>query len=360
MDIAGDQARLVAGVQGLLAPIRIATNIGDDDPVAPLAAPGAAGRPSVSDLSAEQLRVIRTLMAESPAIPPGALQAHGQAAPQPAPRLRTPWVFLLLGLAVGLPALLMVGAPQVAPGGTPQHWPGVDQAYSAVQNLAPETQVVVYWAYDPATSGEMDLVMEPVVRHLLARRVRLAVVSPLPGGPASARRLLARVRGDTTGTSDPASLSELAGPTTFAFLPGGAAVLPLLAIAPAAGLPEGAALSAAERRPGLVVVAAAHAEDAQDWLEQVQPLEHTPVVAVTGAGADPILRPYLDSGQLSGLVSGFDGAYAYAQNLDPFAERSTPPLLVLQIMLQNWGQLAIIAIIVLGNLAVLFSRSAGE
>ena len=37
---------------------------------------------------------------------------------------------------------------------------------------------------------------------------------------------------------------------------------------------------------------------------------------ITPTGADPILRPYWNSGQLSGLVSGFDGAFSY-QELKP-------------------------------------------
>jgi hypothetical protein len=111
--------------------------------------------------------------------------------------------------------------------------------------------------------------------------------------------------------------------------------------------------------PALVVTFAAEAEQVQHWLEQVQPLSRTPVIAVTGAAADPILRPYLDSGQLAGLVSGFDGAATYARKLDPFADPDANPTLIRQIVLQNWGHLALLAAIALGNLAALLSRENG-
>jgi hypothetical protein len=269
---------------------------------------------------------------------------------------------LVLGLAVALPVLLRVDGPT----GVPYRWPGVEAAYRTVENLGPEALVVVYWAYDPATAGEMDLVMQPVIRHLLAQRVRLAVVSPLPGGTASARRLFDRVRSGLDRPSALALAAETSWPTTFSYLPGGAAVLPLLARTPASVLLEEPDRAAAEvrravaQRPALALVAAAHAEDAQDWLEQVQPLDGAPVVAVTGAGADPILRPYLDSGQVRGLVSGFDGAYAYQQLLEPFAARAGPPWLARQLILQNWGQLALLAVIALGNLAALLGREEGS
>jgi hypothetical protein len=48
-----------------MAPIRIATNIGDDDPVTPLPA-----APATTEPAAEHLRIIRTLMAEAPPAAP--------------------------------------------------------------------------------------------------------------------------------------------------------------------------------------------------------------------------------------------------------------------------------------------------
>lgn len=353
-DTEGDatETRLISGVQGLLAPIRVATNIGDDDPIPAAVAP----LPPTTDLSAEQIRLIRTLMAEAPgpAAPPGP--------PLRPARLSVGWISWLLALAIAAPALLLFGAPH----GTPALWPGVDQAHTTIQALAPDTLVIVYWAYDPATADEINLAMRPVMEHLIERRVRLAVVSTLPGGPAMARRLIAQAR---TGAARPSALelaAETSWPVTYSYLPGGAAVLALAARDPLAALLEDpahvleATQHAVARPPGLVVVAAAQAEDAQLWLEQVQPLERTPVIAVTGAGADPILRPYLDSGQLRGLVSGFDGGYSYQQLLEPFTAHNSPPWLGAQVVLQNWGHLALIVVIVLGNLAALLGRGGNE
>jgi hypothetical protein len=150
-------------------------------------------------------------------------------------------------------------------------------------------------------------------------------------------------------------------PVSLTYLPGGAAVLPLIARAPALGLLEdptqgSMVRSILERPAALHVLVAPHAEDVQDWLEQVQPLTAVPAVAVTGAGADPLLRPYLDSGQLRGLTSGFDGAYHYTQLLEPFAPASSPAWLAVQQTLQNWGHWAVITLIALGNLAAMVGR----
>lgn len=346
-----ETGRLVTAVQGLLAPIRIATNIADNAPVPPL-----RSIPTVDDLSNDELRLIRGLMAEPPTLVNYQVRP-AQRRPRP---LRIPWIFALLGLAVGLPALLLLAGPV----GRPYRWSGVEDAYITIQGVASNSLVVVYWAYDPATAGEIDLVMQPVMRHLLQRRARIAVISSTPGGIASAERLIAQVRTDQ-GSGNLALAAELAQPITFAYLPGGAASLPLFARDPTAALLENILVVSPEQRqelvqrPALIVAAAAQAEDVQNWLEQVQPLDRTPVIAITAAGADPILRPYRDSSQLRGLVSGFDGAYAYRQLLEPFVAPENTPALLRQIVLQNWGHVALLAAIALGNLAALLSRETG-
>jgi hypothetical protein len=176
--------------------------------------------------------------------------------------------------------------------------------------------------------------------------------------------LIAKVRA-AQGTDDLALAADLAQPITYAYLPGGAASLPLLARNPALALLEDYRINSPEPNesvapdPGLVVVAAARSEDVQQWLEQVQALDRAPVIAVTAAGADPILRPYRDSSQLTGLVSGFDGAYAYRRLLDPFIAPENNASLLQQIILQNWGHFALLAAIALGNLAALLGRDGG-
>jgi hypothetical protein len=91
------------------------------------------------------------------------------------------------------------------------------------------------------------------------------------------------------------------------------------------------------------------------WLEQVAPRNKAPVVAVTGAGADPLLRPYWESRQLAGLVSGFDGAASYTTLLAKSLPFNPPQLAALQSQLvgENIALLAFLAIIILGNLAAL-------
>ncbi|MFN2169656.1 MAG: hypothetical protein ACK2U9_25775, partial [Anaerolineae bacterium] len=102
------------------------------------------------------------------------------------------------------------------------------------------------------------------------------------------------------------------------------------------------------------------AEDVQYWLEQVQPVNGVPVIAVTGAGADPVLRPYVDSGQLRGLVSGFDGGERYDQLTGRPRQAEETEQWRVRLAAQNWGQLALLVIILLGNLAGLLGRRSAR
>jgi hypothetical protein len=276
------------------------------------------------------------------------------------PALRLPWLFVLLGLAVGLPLLLLMHSPA----GKAQEWPGVTEAYEVVQELQAGATVLLLWAYDPATAGEMDRVALPLAVQLLDRQVQSVVVSLLPTGPATARRLFARA---TAATTDGAAAQTGAAFVSAGFLPGGVVALPLLGqdlgvgLNAQPGVVAPALVRAAEQPPVLAILVAVQAEEVQQWLEQVQPLDQLPAVAFTSAAADPVLRPYLDSGQLRGLVSGFDGAQVYQQLLErpwPEAERIG---FGQQLVLQNWGHLAFLLIIVLGNLAASFgNRETGR
>jgi len=340
--------RLIVGVQGLLDPVRIAGDLTADPTRMPLARAASA-----TDVDNEQLRRLRALVTQDPTL----LNIPAVMAWPPLLRLRIPWIFALLGLMVGLPVFLLYSQPV----GRAHAWPGVAEAYTVVQNLPPAAPVLILWGYDPSTADEMDLVALPMMAHLFDRQSRPAVVTLLPTGLATARRLFARTTtdqiADQTFTSQPNSTAY----SEIGFLPGGAVALSWLGqsdnfsqIETANLTPELAQALAAG--PALAIVVAAQAEDVQQWLELVQPLaqmRQTPVVAFTSAGADPALRPYLDSGQLAGLVSGFDGGYTYQQLRERPLSQPEETLYRLHLVFQNWGHMAFLLIIILGNLAAL-------
>jgi hypothetical protein len=62
----------------------------------------------------------------------------------------------------------------------------------------------------------------------------------------------------------------------------------------------------------LIIEVAASPETARWWAEQLQAnRSEIPLVVGVSAGAEPLAMPYVQSGQIKGLVSGFPGAVAY-------------------------------------------------
>lgn len=277
--------------------------------------------------------------------------------------LRRTWIYWLI-TAMVMGALLL-GDDAIDT--LPHAWPGIVPVYDAIEALPAGSTVLVDWAYDPATSGEMDLVARPVMEHLLARNANLVVISQLPLGPATARRLLATA-GSTSSTVTARQLDTVL--VEGGFLPGGAAILALLGQSPGLGLPLDLQGRNAEIRPSLddlatdgpvlSLVVSARSEPVQRWLEQVQPLDGVPVIAVTSAAAGPVLRPYADSGQLLGLVSGYNGGIGYRDLLLRALPRTEQAQLWRQINGHNWALLALLIVLVIANVALSFERRSND
>ena len=344
-----DIDRLAASVTGLLTPVSIEVS-GDDAEL--------QNRPSnaaVTDNQVELWRNVRARMATPPLLAGLTLTGSRPSLPN----MNTRWLFLVLLLAVTIPAFFTFAWPS----SSVSTWPGVEEAFDAIDALPHNSHVRVFWAYDPSTAGELDLAALPVMTHLFQQRTRISVISQLPGGPAVAYRLLEQARLSWQSSEELTIAAESSWGYPIAYLPGGASVLALLARDPDSVFDLGPLPSTEEGRESafedsdLTIVMAAQADDVQHWLEQVQPLTHTPVVAVVAAGADPVVRPYLDSGQLVGLVSGYDGAFNYQRMLDEQAKRNSTSGFDQQLVLQDWGQFVFFLTIVLGNFAAVIRRS---
>ena len=273
-------------------------------------------------------------------------------------------VWLELILLLGMAGALLWGGQSPPGGAGPHSLPGLEEAHWQIDGLQPNSLVLVNWAYDPATAGEMDLVAQPLIEHLLQKQAKLIVFSQLPGGPASARRVIARAEESLQRPSRTQITANLV--IEGGYLPGGGASLPLLGVAPARALPVDPAWVDLRERfsiaglgdagPALTLVIAAHAEDVRRWLEQVQPLNGGTVVAATSAVVGPSVRPYLHSGQLAGLVSGWDGGSAYGRRLDRARGVVEQARSLRRVSGLNWGVGILIVSVLLGNAAGLTER----
>ena len=364
--------RLIPGLQSLLEPHSIDLGLNDasnveqarrepkpDLPNEKGSIPSAP--PETPRFAADRLEDLQAVMSTTPQLENSLILLGKNVGSE---TLRMPLLFMLLVTLLAVVLILRIGFPL----GSVRPLPGVVEAYAAVEELELGANILMLWAYDPAMASEMDDVVDPLLRHLFRKEGQLAVISTLPTGPATARRMWNEVSTAFAATNQTALID-------LGFLPGGTATMPILAYTDVPGLLRygvreygagSAFMQFWQQKPDLMLVVASQAEDVQYWLEQVQPINGVRTVAFTSASADPVLRPYRNSGQLSGLVTGFDGAAAYElllqnEQLEPPATDSTLKLTNASVVnslliAQNWGHLILLGILLMGNLSILLDR----
>jgi hypothetical protein len=192
-------------------------------------------------------------------------------------------------------------------------------AITAVEAIPPDAPVLVVFDYQPSTVGEMEAAAGPLIDHmLLLNHPRLALLSTSPTGEALAERFMSGVLGGRGYVRDQQYLN-------LGYLPGGLAGVYNFARNPSASVPLDAQLRAAWQSSFLasvqhfsdfaaVIVLTDSLESGRTWVEQTALSRgNSTMVLVASAQAAPMLLPYVDSGQVNGMVSGLYGAVGVEQ-----------------------------------------------
>ncbi len=185
------------------------------------------------------------------------------------------------------------------------------QAVGAIPEGAP---VLAVFDYQPSTVGEMEATGSSLMDQLLLlKHPRLAIISTSPTGAALGERFMSDVlaaRNYERGTQY----------VDLGYLPGGLTGVYAFAQNPIAAMPLGADRNAVWQSAPLqgvthlsdfaaVIVLTDSVDSGRTWIEQTA-LERgtSPMIIVSSAQAGPMFLPYVDSGQVAGLVSGLSGA----------------------------------------------------
>ncbi len=237
-------------------------------------------------------------------------------------RLDRRWIFLAIGLLVVVPLVSGFHIAPVLPGARARGF------YDAIQKLPAGSTVLLAGDYDPGTIAENYPMHLAVVRQLMERNIKIIGVELYPGGPPLADRVL-HLAGD-----------EYKKRESYRGIPVGQ--IPVMK-----GVENFGQIS-------LLVSISAGFPGTKEWVQQIVSRYHVPMVAGVTAVSAPEYYPYLQAGQLQGLLGGMAGAAEYEVLVQH------PALATRGMDAQSLAHIFIAFMILLGNLAALPQRSAGK
>lgn len=187
-------------------------------------------------------------------------------------------------------------------------------ALAAVEAVPADAPVLVVFDYEPSTVGEMEASGASLMDHLLLlKHPRLTLISTSATGPALAERFMSSVV-STRGYQRGIQFINLG------YLPGGLAGVYGFAQNPTMLLsPDDGSTALAQRYVmngvthlsdfAAIVVLTDRAEAGRVWIEQTESTRgNASLILVSSAQAGPMFLPYVDSGQVNGMVAGLYGA----------------------------------------------------
>lgn len=218
-------------------------------------------------------------------------------------------VFALVTLAIAVPMLF------------PMHLkvhssPPVEKLYNEIEHLKPGTPVVISFDYDPSTDAELTPMAYALIRHCFKRHLPVIGMTLDPGGAGLALNVLTRT----------AKESHAREGVDYAFLgykAGYSAVILALGRNFKLAYPNDYFGVPLDKIPLMkkthsysdvgVVVTLASAGYPEEWVPYARERYGVKLAAGVTAVMAPEYYPYLETGQLCGLIGGLKGAAEYEE-----------------------------------------------
>lgn len=220
------------------------------------------------------------------------------------------WIFLIMGLLVLGPLLFPLSLPLFVS-------PPVRGFERAIAAIPDGSTVLMSCDYDPGAIPEMVPMTKTAVRQLLDKRCKIVVTVLWNGGPALVDRTIREVI-----ESEYPDRQYGVDYVNLGYKAGNEAVMVLMGQGIANAFPRDFRGSDVRSMPimrrvrdyssfPLLVNISAGYPGTKEWVQQVQSRFHLPMVAGVTAVSAPEYYPYLQSGQLQGLLGGMAGAAEY-------------------------------------------------
>jgi hypothetical protein len=225
------------------------------------------------------------------------------------------WLFLALGLLVLGPLLWPLNLP-IEPSRPAR------QFRDAIAALPDGCTVLMSCDYDPASRPELVPMTRTALRQLFRKHCRIVITVLWNGGSALVDQVLHEVVDEFRAQGMP--LVDGEDYVNLGYKSGNEAVMVLMGQSikatfpvdqrrrPTASLPILKNVTNYSSFPLLVNISAGY-PGTKEWVQQVNSRFHLPMISGCTAVSAPEYYPYLQSGQLKGLLGGMAGAAEYEQ-----------------------------------------------
>ena len=219
------------------------------------------------------------------------------------------WIFLIVSLLVLIPLIFPLALPLYVS-------PPVQGFHDAIAKIPNGSTVLMSCDYDPAAKPELVPMTKTGLRQLFDKNCSVVITVLWDGGPGLVEEVLREVASEYPNKQYGVDYVNLG------YKEGREAVMVLMGQGVANAFPRDYRGNETRSLPimgrvrdyssfALLVSISAGYPGTKEWVQQVQARFHLPMVSGCTAVSAPEYYPYLQSGQLLGLLGGMAGAAEY-------------------------------------------------
>lgn len=256
-------------------------------------------------------------------------------------------IFALLTLVMFIPLIKPLGLPNKVIGVSGQ------QVYDFIENLKPGAFVLISLDYDPSTRPELHPQAKAVIRHCFRKDLRVAVMTFLPGSTGLIEEIFATI---------PQEYNKKEGVdyVVFPYQPNPVAVMTQLGSNiysmydkdknknPTKTMPVMRGITNYNDMGFVMCITGTALLDF--WVAYVGDKFHVPMMGGVTAVSQPSYGPYLQKGQLKGLIGGMKGAADYEKLIGTLGSGTRG------IDALNLAHLLVLLLIITSNIILFFMK----
>ena len=255
------------------------------------------------------------------------------------------WIYLVIALAVIVPFFVRMGLPVPV---TKE----VRDVFDFIDNLGPDGVVCISADYSPSVAAELDPMLDVIIRHCFERKVKVVIMSLLLTGPGLVQPILKKAADDYGAINgiDYTFLGYRYGYSLVIMKMGEDIHKTFGADYYGTNLNDIPMMKNINSYKDINLLIPLTGSGFDPWIIYAQGPYRQDVAAGVTAVMAADSYPYLQSGQIIGLLGGLKGAAEY-ERLAHDEYKMPFRMATIGMESQSWAHIAIILFIIVGNIA---------